>query len=196
VRNTLGVVRSLVRRTARGSTTIEDYAMRLEGRIEAFARVQSSATRDPARGINLEYLTAEELRAAGGREGDTFTVEGPQVLVSAKSAETLGLAIHELADNAMTHGALAAPRGEIRVRWVLAEGGGGQMLELNWQERGMSRLPPQPPRRGFGTELLSRTLAYELKAEVSLDFLPTGLQCRINVPLAQMHARDGVARLD
>ena len=50
VRNTLAVIRSIARRTAETSSTVEDYAMHLEGRIDAFARVQAAVTRDPATG--------------------------------------------------------------------------------------------------------------------------------------------------
>lgn len=191
VRNTFGVIRSLVRRTARTSTDLDDYAMHLEGRIEALSRVQSTVTRDPARGVDLEYLVAETLRAVGGREGDTFTIKGPPVLMNAKAAETIGLAIHELATNAMKHGALTSPRGEIRVRWSEARDG-APLLDLSWEEQGMSGLPPHPAHRGFGTEVLTRTLSYELKAETEFAFQPTGLRYRLTVPLAAVRF-NGVA---
>ena len=49
----------------------------------------------------------------------------------------------------------------------------------------------QPPtRRGFGTTLIERALSHELDATVSRNFLPTGLQCSITMPLT-----DEVGRL-
>lgn len=186
VRNTLGVIRSIMRRTARTSPTLEAYVMDLDGRIEAFSRVQSTVTRAPMRGVDLEYLVAEELRAVGAKEGDNLSIRGTRVAMSAKAAETVGLAVHELATNALKHGALAVPRGEIKVRWKLAQREEGALLDFQWTEQGMRGLPPSPARRGFGTEILTRTLAYELKARTALDFRPTGVSCRIEMPLSSL----------
>jgi two-component sensor histidine kinase len=42
IRNTLGVMRSITRRTAETSETVEDFAMHLEGRLDALARAQAA----------------------------------------------------------------------------------------------------------------------------------------------------------
>ncbi|HZR72825.1 CheR family methyltransferase, partial [Bradyrhizobium sp.] len=55
VRNTLGVVRSIARRSSETSTSVEDYAAHLDGRLNAFARTQAMVTRDPEGGVDLEY---------------------------------------------------------------------------------------------------------------------------------------------
>ncbi len=70
VRNTLGVVRSIARRTAETSASVEDYAMHLEGRLSAFGRVQAAVTRDPSAGVGLATLVAEELLAHAAHEGN------------------------------------------------------------------------------------------------------------------------------
>jgi PAS domain S-box-containing protein len=182
VRNTFAVIRSVVRRTAASSASLEDYVMHLEGRIDAFARVQSVVTRDPAKGVDLAYLLGEELRLLGGHEGRGLSMKGPPVTLGPKAAQTFGLAVHELATNAMKHGALSVHSGRIDVSWSLGDG----QFVFDWSERGLTDLPPQPKRRGFGTEILERTLAYELKAAAELEFRPTGLHCRIAIPLGQL----------
>jgi hypothetical protein len=35
-------------------------------------------------------------------------------------------------------------------------------------------------------EILERTLAYELKAKTTMSFLPSGLECRIDMPLERL----------
>ena len=40
----------------------------------------------------------------------------------------------------------------------------------------------KPKRRGFGTELIERTLAYELRAEAGLEFGADCLNCTIVLP--------------
>lgn len=134
VRNTLGVVRSIARRTALTSESVEEMAAHLDGRIDAFARVQAMVTRRPEGGVDLATLIEDELRAHAAREGEKIRVSGMDVLLKAKPAETLSLAIHELTTNAVKHGALAQG-GWLAVRWTVADG----RLRLVWEERGSLR---------------------------------------------------------
>ena len=57
-------------------------------------------------------------------------------------------------------------------------------MTLTWTET--EGPPVQPPaRRGFGTTLIERTLTHELDAEVSREFLATGLRCTMAIPLTE-----------
>jgi two-component system, chemotaxis family, CheB/CheR fusion protein len=182
VRNTLGVVRSIARRSAETSTSVEDYAAHLDGRLNAFARTQSMVTRDPAGGIDLEYLVVEEMLGYNAREGEQLRVSGPPVRFRPKAAETFALAIHELATNAIKYGALGRPTGKVDVSWRLEDGADQTELIFAWKERGGPRVET-PQRNGFGTELLEKTLAFELKGQTTLNYDPSGLHCTIAIPL-------------
>jgi two-component system CheB/CheR fusion protein len=182
VRNSLGTVRSIARRTAAASTDLEDYAAHLDGRIGAFARIQAAVTRDPTAGLDLAQLIADELLAHSAREDERLLVDGPEVRLQPKPAETLALAVHELATNAMKFGALSVPDGRIAVTWRAEDRDGAPWLILDWVEEGVP--DPMQSRRGFGTELLEQTLPYELKAEVSLVFDPNGMRCTIALPMS------------
>ncbi|MCJ9702334.1 MULTISPECIES: CheR family methyltransferase [unclassified Bradyrhizobium] len=184
VRNTLGVVRSIARRSAETSSTVEEYASHLDGRLNAFARTQAMVTRDPEGGIDLEYLVVEELLAYNAHEGERIRVSGPKVRFQAKAAETFALAIHELATNALKYGALSQPSGRVEITWRIDEGRDPAELLFEWRERGGPQVKP-PPRKGFGTELLERTLAFEFKGQAALAFHPAGLECSITIPLSR-----------
>ena len=179
-RNTLAVIRSIVRRTMEKSESLDEASAHLEGRINAFARVQAAITRRPSIEINLASIVAEELRAAGGREGDNLTIEGPPLGLAPRAAETMGLAIHELATNALKYGALASSSrtGRIDIEWRLEK----DLLRFVWAESGVDDLK-QTGRRGFGFEVLERTLPYELGATVELRFAPSGLNFTAAIPL-------------
>src|SRR6516225_9039313 len=183
VRNTLAVIRSIVRRTAETSETVEDFANHLDGRIGAFSRVQVAVTRDPLAGFDFAELISEELRACAAREGEQFSLHGPAVRLRAKVAESVGLAIHELATNALQHGAFTADRGHIDVRWVKERRQGQAWLSLKWKESGMTGRPVEQKREGFGTILLRHTLQYDLGAEVTRVYEPSGFRCEIAFPL-------------
>ncbi len=185
VRNTLAVVRSIVRRTADTSATVEDFANHLEGRIGAFSRVQVAVTRDPLAGFDLAELIFEELRACAAREGEQFTLKGPPARLKAKAAQNIALAIHELATNAIEHGALTVARGHIEVQWRKEQRESKVWLVLDWKESGMTGRPVEPRREGFGSVLLRHTLGYDLGAEVTLAYEPSGFRCEIAFPLGE-----------
>jgi len=189
VRNTLSVVRSIARRTAASNATIEEYTAHFDGRLNAFARTQAAVTRDPPAGVDLEALIAEELLAHGAREGRQVRIDGPGLRLRPKAAETLGLAVHELATNAVKYGALSTPIGRLDVRWTIEGRGQVRRLKLEWCEDLAGRPVAPPRRRGFGLDMLKQTLAYDLGAETALDFAPRGLRCTIELPLD-----DGIVR--
>lgn len=188
VRNTLAGMRALVRRSAEPDGPATDYVAHLDGRLNAFARVASAVARDPTAGVGLEGLVADELRASLAAEGERARIAGPRVLLQPKAAEVLGLALHELATNAIKYGALAAPFGQIRVSWQIAETDETSCLVLTWRERRLSHSIVPPTHRGFGLDTLERTLPYELGARTTLAFAPDGLVCTMMIPLTDRNA--------
>jgi PAS domain S-box-containing protein len=183
VRNTLAKVRSIIRRSAETSKNMEDFAIHLEGRIDAFARVQAAMIRDPVAGFDLHELISENLCACAAREGEQFSMDGPLVRLKPKVAEVLGLTLHELATNAVKYGAFTRERGHIRVSWGLQRRDGRDWLMLDWKETGMRGEPAQPSHEGFGAMVLEQTLPYDLDARVSRMFEADGFRCTIEFPM-------------
>ena len=109
-------------------------------------------------------------------------ISGPPIRFQPKAAETFALAVHELATNAIKYGALSKPTGRVEVSWRVDDASNPIQLIFDWVERGGPPVAPQA-RKGFGSELLERTLAFEFKGRTTLSFNPAGLQCRIAVPL-------------
>lgn len=182
VRNTLGVIRTIARRTAEASATVDDMAAHLVGRLEAFSRVQSAVTRDPSGGVALTGLIEDELLAHAAREGRQLSLRGPELLLNARAAESFSLAIHELATNAVKHGALSGRRGQIDVRWTVEDG----QFELVWKEFGRDEPLDAPRNEGFGMDLLLRGLPYDLGVETNMVFEPGGLRFVLKAPLADV----------
>ena len=182
MRNALAVIRSVARRTARTSDTVEHYATHFEGRLDAFARVQDALIRSPSDGVDLESLIREEL--VGHRFGDAdLSVEGPHVRLKGRAADAFVLALHELVINAVKFGALTSPRGTVSIAWTIDGAARPPVLHLLWRETGVRVAGPAPRRRGFGTEVIERSLPYELNATTRLEFLPGAVRCTIALPL-------------
>ncbi len=183
VRNTLAMLRAIIRRSAETSDNVETYAAHLDGRLDAIARVLGALMRSVAEGVALHTLIADELQAHLAREGDQVVISGPNLRLRAGAAEIVALAIHELTVNAIEHGALMLPQGRIAISWSVVPPAPGGRLTFVWTESGLENLSAEPPRRGFGSEVLERSLRYELKAETDLAYERNGLRCTITLPL-------------
>jgi two-component sensor histidine kinase len=65
------------------------------------------------------------------------------------------------------------------VHWNLVS---AALVRIEWRETGG---PPVAPKRGrgFGTDLIERIVAHELKNPVELDFASEGVRCVLTVPV-------------
>jgi PAS domain S-box-containing protein len=189
-RNLLGVIRSMAKRTAETSDDLESFLTHFDGRLSAIARTQTALTRDHEISAGLDALILEEFLAAVGAE--QVTLDGPDVQLNGKLAESISLAVHELVTNALKYGALTSPKGHVHVTWDVGERDGRPMLALEWRETGVSVIDPHPKRMGFGRRLLEKALPYELGAETTLQFAPGGLRARVVVPLPPPNGRGPV----
>ncbi|TGE02565.1 PAS domain S-box protein [Methylobacterium nonmethylotrophicum] len=183
VKNILAVVRSVANRTAEGTGSLADFVMHFDGRLGALARTQNILTRSPDAATDLAELIGEEVLSHAVRDGGQVTLDGPEVRLPQKTAETLGLVLHELVTNAIKYGALARPEGRIAIGWRLYGVGAERRLRLEWQESGVTLLAAAPTRRGFGRELIEQGLVYEFGATTALEYRPGGVRCVIELPL-------------
>jgi two-component sensor histidine kinase len=128
-------------------------------------------------------LLKAELGALSDISPNKIEFGGPNLSLPPNAAQALGLALHELATNAVKHGGLGQAAGKLAVAWdVTADSdpaGGAQ-----WQESEAQMPAPGPPnRKGYGSELIERALAYQLSAKTRLEWGPDGVLCEISVPL-------------
>jgi two-component system, chemotaxis family, CheB/CheR fusion protein len=183
VKNILAVVRSLANRTAENAETLEDFVAHFDGRLSAMGRTQNILARTAENGVDLADLVHEELVGHAAHFDGQIDVDGPEIKLRPKPAETLGLAIHELATNAVKYGALSTRGGQIKVTWRVDEGIANPRLALEWLESGVPVIDREPAKNGFGRELIERGLPYELQANTALEFRQGGVRCVIDLPL-------------
>ena len=182
VKNLVATIRSIAIRTAETSASLEEFSAHFDGRLAALARTQHILVRAGSFDIDLEEMVHEELLAQAA--GKDSMVQGPSVRLSSKTAEALGLALHELAVNAVKYGALAGSDGQLAITWQTDANG----LLLEWRESGVAAVDPRPGHCGFGREWIERGLPYQLKASTELEFLPGGVVCTIALPPDQIAA--------
>ncbi|WP_236672071.1 sensor histidine kinase [Croceicoccus sp. YJ47] len=175
VKNTLATIQVLARRSAPGN---DDFVKRFVRRIEALTINQDLLIDRRWGEVPVGELVDAQLGFVRGRVGDRLRCDGPDLLLSARSAETLGLALHELATNALKHGALTDEAGEVRVAWEVKDGN----FTMRWNEAGG---PPvtTPDFKGFGSAVIRDVPAATFGGEAVLDYTPEGLCWRLTCPL-------------
>jgi len=186
VRNIMAMIASMTWRSRERATSVDDYARTLTGRVMSLARTQALLTRSANAGVGLRQLLDEELSVQVD-SAQQYRLQGDEVLLSPKAAEVLALALHELAANALKHGALRTSAGRVDVSWQVAPQEGRPWLRLTWQEQlpeGLTdREAPTPHRRGFGHALIEERVPYELGGTGRIALTAQGAQALISLPL-------------
>ena len=184
VKNTLANVLSIAALTRRRATNVDEYAEGLEGRIRALSATHDLLTQSEWGTTRVRQIVDAELLPYQHGSSDAIVCSGPNVAVAPNDALSLGLALHELATNAVKYGALSQAGGQVQVHWKKV---GDDLIELLWQESGGPEVS-QPSSRGFGTDLLEKIVAHELKHPVELVFAPQGVSCKLLIPLRRRSA--------
>ncbi|HET9444965.1 MAG TPA: sensor histidine kinase [Steroidobacteraceae bacterium] len=180
LRNNLATIRSVIRRSYETAESAEHFALHVQARAGALARMQGVLASIGEAGVDLEDLIRTELSASAAPE-QGYSLQGPEVRLHMRGAEVLTLAVHELATNSLKFGALGAPGGQLAIAWRVE--GPQPHLHLTWVESGVTIATVAPRRRGFGLELIECTLPYEIGAQTRLAFSPGGVECKIEIPL-------------
>lgn len=182
VRNTLAAVQGVLTTSASTAQNFEEFQRSFSARIASLANMHALMTEELDQQISFQHLLTQELGPYSDEHGLRIRFSGPCVDLPSEIAVPLGMAVHELTTNALKHGALATEEGWIEVDWGLTEHDGECALVCEWKEFAGHPVPP-PCRDGFGSMLLNRVLAQQIRADVKVEYVPEGLRLRMAVPL-------------
>jgi PAS domain S-box-containing protein len=182
VKNTLSTVQAVLNATLRSTQGAEDFRRTFANRVASLARTHMLITEDRTQEVSFEGLVRIETDAYDEPGRARVSLRGPKVRLPSEVAVPIGMAMHELATNAVRHGALSHAEGRLEVTWSLQEAPTGLVLHWEWNEHDG---PPValPTHEGFGSELLKRVLTYQVKASVEIRFDPDGLRVNVALPL-------------
>ena len=169
-KNLLAVIQSIASSTLKGSTGLETFI----GRLHALAHAQEYVTAGSQGGVSIRALLEAELASFGKRAAAL----GHDLVLGGGFAQSFALIVHELATNAVKHGAFSTPHGRVNVEWGSEQAEGQAMLRFWWVERNGPPVEP-PTKEGFGTQLISAV------GKSRVEFNPEGFEYRLMVPLAE-----------
>jgi len=179
VKNLLSLVQVIARHTAAGSP--EGFLERFAERIQALAANQDLLGNSQRRSVDVEDLVRAQLAHFADHSGSRIVAHGPRLRLNAAGAQTISLALHELATNAGKYGALSLDDGRVDVTWQ----SDGDVFTMSWIERDG---PPvqSPEHRGFGTIVITAMATQATGGEVQLDYSPSGLTWQLACPAANV----------
>lgn len=179
-KNLLAVADAIVRQTAK-STSPKEFVERISRRLHALSINQDLMIERDWRGADLAQIIQSQLAFIIDDAARRVLLEGPPCVVTPRVAQALGLAIYELAANAVKYGALSASAGRVHVKWEIGGAEGQRKFRLTWQEMG-GPAAVRPVRKGFGSTIIENMVARSVLGSATMTYAPTGLIWELSAP--------------
>ncbi len=176
-KNLLAIIQSIANQTGRYSDTVENFLTRFRGRLQSLASSQDLVTLSNWRGADLRELVSGQVARYLADPARHLRVEGINPYLSPNAALHIGLALHELAVNSVSYGALSKAKGVVDIKTDKDAQGA---FVLTWRET-------IPPRAGngekrFGSVALERVVPAALGGTATLTINAGDLEYRLEVP--------------
>lgn len=172
--NLLAVIQAAI--SLSGGDTAEGMKAAIMGRVRALGHAHSLLSASRWTGADLRRLIEEELAPYNENDG-RIQIEGQSQALPPELAQSMALALHELATNAAKYGALSTPNGKVQIEWKPI--GAGRLL-LRWSESGGPAVV-KPTKSGFGTVAIERMFRGQLDGDIRFDWRPEGMVCEISL---------------
>ncbi len=171
-KNTLAIVQSIASQTLRRTPEPRLFASSFTQRLDALARAHALLTQTSWQGAPLSELVTTALNPFKV-DGSRIRAVGPEIMIGTSIAVTFALVLHELATNAVKHGALSKSEGHVSIVWAMD----GQMVTFKWDEVCAFTIG-KPVRRGFGSRLIESS-AEQFGGSVELQYTENGLKAEV-----------------
>lgn len=184
VKNNLAVVLSLADQTRRTTASMEEFYNAFAARVKAMAGVHQLLSASSWRGVDMGDLVSRIMAPFVAEDSGRVEVRGEEAVLSALAAPVLAMVLHELATNAVKHGALSSATGRVLVSWETVAAGHDSpvVMTLRWEEQGGPAITAEPA-QGFGLTMIRDALTHELGGRVELRFPADGVKYHALVPL-------------
>jgi two-component sensor histidine kinase len=176
-KNLLAIIQSIATQTGRYSVSVDAFLSRFRGRLQSLASSQDLVTMSNWRGADLRELVIGQVGRYVPNPTGHLRIEGANPFLNPNAALHVGLALHELAVNSVSYGALSRAHGVVTVTAEVTDGGS---LVLSWREE----IPPgrRGGRKQFGSVALERVVPASLNGKATLTIGASDLQYRLDMP--------------
>jgi two-component sensor histidine kinase len=181
-KNLLAIIQSIATQTSRYSDTLTDFLTRFRGRLQSLASSQDLVTSSNWRGAALRELVSGQVGRYGADPLRSLRFRGANPYLNPNAALHIGLAMHELAVNSVSYGALSRADGFVEVTADLTAASAGETaLSLVWAEA-IGTNDNQPSEKRFGSVALERVVPASLNGTATLEITGGRVEYRLVVP--------------
>lgn len=180
-KNLLAIIQSIATQTGRYSGSMDAFLLRFRGRLQSLASSQDLVTSSNWRGADLHDLVIGQVGRYTTDPARSILFEGERPYLNPNAALHIGLAMHELAVNSVSYGALSRPDGFVIVAARRDAGNGDPGLSLSWSERFAAMQQRQVEKR-FGSVALERVVPISLGGTAELRLEDDRLEYRLHMP--------------
>jgi len=188
-KNLLAVADAIVRQTSKTSPP-QEFVDQISRRLQALSINQDLMIEHEWRGVDITKIIEWQLASIIDDHPSRIKLNGPPCILTPRTAQALGLAIFELATNALRYGALSAPTGTVRIVWSIEGTDDAREFRMSWQELGGPPATP-PNRTGFGSTIIERMIARSLLGTAQVTYAPSGLIWELVAPLSGLVETSG-----
>lgn len=180
-KNQLAIIQSIAGQTARESCSLDEFLEKFVHRVQGLAASHDILSNNDWKSASLKPLVEAHMDVFGVK--DRVCMDGPNITLTAPRAEAIGLALHELATNALKYGAFSAPNGSVAINWQKkVDEEGKAFLILDWAEQGGPAVA-NPKIKGFGSQVIERMVGRAVDGTSSLEYRPEGVHWHFECPL-------------
>ncbi len=178
-KNMLSIVQAIARQTIVSSP--QEFMDRFSQRLQSLSANQDLLISNDWRGIDVDQLVRSQISPFQDRFGARVSIDGPRLRLVPGAAQGIGMAIHELATNALKYGALSNETGRVSITWACDDG----IFSMRWVESGGPAVV-EPQRRGFGSIVTSGMVKSNVGGEVDLQYPASGVVWWLRCPAAKV----------
>jgi two-component sensor histidine kinase len=161
-KNLLAIIQSIALQTARYSGSLDLFLHKFRGRLYSLSQSQDLITDSSWRGAYFFELVQQQTERYLPENRHLVQVSGDNILLSPNASLHLGLALHELIVNAISHGSLLRNGLPVEVSCTRKHVNGHDTVEMVWHEPLASghrvKEDPEQLKTHFGSTVLERVV--------------------------------------
>jgi two-component sensor histidine kinase len=180
-KNILSVVQAMAHQTGGDQAFVSEFEERIRGLSASYDLLVNNKWQN----VPLVELVRVQLAHFGDLMNSRIAMRGPEFWITSAAAQTIGMALHELATNAGKYGALSTDAGHVDIAWRMD----GHRFTMEWCESG-GPIVVAPTRHGFGWTVVCQMTKMLLGADAVLEFASAGVVWRLACPADRVRERE------